>query len=147
MNKLTLNFHFQSSNVLKGSIAENVIAKYLRKIGYKARVMRHAGFDILATNKQTGEVIRIEVKVSTKNKDGKYRATTYKYDRYGKTDHSKSDVIIFLCQLPYTGGECVPFIIPTNTQGTKSFLCVTSNPLTYAGKLASYRNNWGYFSS
>jgi Domain of unknown function (DUF3883) len=142
---IQFNFHLASSNTLKGSIAEHAIARYLRKIGYKAKVMRHAGYDILAVNKSTGETIRIEVKVSTQNKDKKYRATTYKYGRYGHTDHTKSDVIIFLCQLPYTAGQCVPFIIPTQAQGNKTFLCVTSNPLTYNGKLAQYRNDWSMF--
>lgn len=139
MGKITIGANFKSSRTRKGTIAELAVAKHLRKTGFKANVLTYGGTDIIATNKTTGEVLRIEVKFSSVNKDGKYRATTIKH---GKTDHRKSDYIVFVCLPKYTGGDCTTFVIPVSVQGNKHSLCVTSNPATYKGKLASYREAW-----
>lgn len=136
---IKLGVNFKSSNSRKGALTENYVAKYLRSIGYKVEVCRLSGYDLLATNKITGEVLKIEVKFSSRNNDGKYRATTIKRDA---TDHRKSDFIIFVCQNILDGGNCTEFIIPCKDQGDKTFLCVTSNPVTYNGKLSVYKNAW-----
>lgn len=139
---IKLGVHFQDSNTSKGTRAELKVAAHLRKLGYKVSVLRHAGYDLLITDKVTGETKRIEVKFSSQNNDGKYRATTRKAGKYGHTDHMKSDYIVFVCQPPKTGGKCTSFIIPSYIQGEKTFLCVTSNPVTYNGKLSSYKERW-----
>lgn len=136
---IKLGVHFKASNTAKGARAELAVAKHLRTIGYTAKVLTLSGTDIIATNKSTGEKIRIEVKFASQGKDGKYRATTIKKNC---TDHRKSDFIIFVCQNPLDGGNCTSFIIPSEEQGEKTFLCVTSNPVTYNGKLSVYRNAW-----
>lgn len=137
--RIQLGVHFKSSNSAKGAIAEKRVAQFLRKNGFKAQVLTYGGTDIIATNKNTGEKIRLEIKFSSINKDGKYRATTIKKNA---TDHRKSDYIIFVCQPPLKGGACTAFIIPASVQQDKTFLCVTSNPETYRGYLAEYRNRW-----
>ncbi len=139
--KISLGVRFKSSNSAKGATAEKSVARFLRANGFTAKVLTYGGTDIIATNKTTGEKIRLEVKFSSVNKDGKYRATTIKQ---GATDHRKSDYIVFVCQPKYTGGECTVFVIPSSVQGEKTFLCVTSNPETYSGYLAAYRNRWDY---
>lgn len=136
---INLGVHFSSSNYVKGAIAEKQVASLLRKQGFSAKILRLSGSDIIATNKATGERIKIEVKFSAKNSDGKYRATTIKK---GATDHRKSDYIIFVCQHAHNRTNCTCFIIPTKIQGDKTFLCVTSNPDTYSGKLSTYKEAW-----
>jgi hypothetical protein len=144
---IDLYVHFKDSNVSKGTRAELKVAQYIRKQGYTVRHLKRGGSDLVATHKATGKVIRLEVKYSSRNLDGKYRATTYKLDKYGKTDHRQSDYIVFVCQNILDGGRCTSFVIPTNIQSDKTFLCVTSNPVTYSGKLSPYREAWGSIAS
>lgn len=137
---INIHYKFKSSNTAKGTTAEMAVAKHLRSLGWQVRRLRYGGTDLLATNPLTGERLRVEVKFSSRSTyDGKYRATTYKA---GCTDHHKSDVIVFVCQNPYAGGQCTSFVIPCKAQGDKTSLCVTSNPVTYSGKLAVYKEAW-----
>ncbi len=136
---ITIGVRFKSSNTAKGATAEKAVASQLRSQGYKVKRLRLSGHDLEVTNPSTGEIVKIEVKFSSQNKDGKFRATTIKQ---GATDHRKSDVIIFVCQPKFTGGDCVTFIIPSKVQADKTFLCVTSNPNTYSGKLSEYKERW-----
>lgn len=140
---IKLGVHFKSSNTAKGAIAEKAVASQLRKQGFKVKRLRLSGHDLEVTNVKTGEIIKVEVKFSSQNIDGKFRATTIKQ---GATDHRKSDVIIFVCQPKFTGGDCTTFVIPSNVQGNKTFLCVTSNPETYSGKLSVYKERWDLVS-
>lgn len=134
---LQIGIHHKSSRAARGALAEKKTAALLRSMGYKVKRLYHGGSDLIVTNPTTGQTAKIEVKFSSKNIDGKYRATTIKNNA---TDHRKSDVIIFVCQ--GLGGRCTEFIIPTKIQKNKTFLCVTSDPVTYNGKLSKYRNAW-----
>jgi hypothetical protein len=134
---ISIGVHHKSSNYVKGAIAEKKVNTFLNKAGFISKILRLQGSDIIAVNRSTGEQIKLEIKFSSRNSDGKYRATTIKKNA---TDHRKSDYIIFLCQ--GVGGKCTSFIIPTKLQGDKTFLCITSNPDKYTGYLAAYREAW-----
>ncbi len=141
MENLSVGKHFKSSNTAKGTMGELAVMRLLRKQGFKVSRKRHTGYDLLATNKVTGQVLRIEVKLAYTGKDKKYRATTVKCGQYGSTDFRKSDFIIMLCQEKFTGGTLTPFIIPCKDINTRQ-IAITSNPQTYTGKYAIFRNNW-----
>ena len=133
---------FDGTSVCFGYAAEKIMVKYLRSKyshEYKIRRKKYAGHDIQMTHKVTGEIIRIEIKAARQGKDKKYRATTYKRNH---TDYRKSDIIIFLAFNPVDKGRyATPFIIPTVTWD-KNYIAITSNPQTYNGAIAKYRNAW-----
>lgn len=137
VEKISIDYHFKSSRARKGFIAETQLAQYFRTQGYEVVHLRNGGTDLIISRNGTSH--KIECKFASRGNDGKWRATTIKID---STDHRKSDFIVFLCQLPYGGGECVPFIIPVSAQGNKPHIVITSNPATYSGKYSEYRNNW-----
>ena len=83
-----------------------------------------------------GLILRVEVKTARQSTDGKWRFTLYKA---GHTDHRDSDVIIALCVLP--AGYVVPFVIPTTAVAQQRALVISSNPQTYAGKFARFRQH------
>lgn len=144
----TLDFSYASlyhNPVWLGFTAELLVEQWLNNLfgstHYAKQQKIGKGYDIALVNRETGEITRIEVKVSRKGKDGKYRATTYKQ---GHTDSRKSDVIVFLCLSP-DSTQAIPFIIPSN-EHKQTFIAISSNPLTYAGKYAKYRFNLSAFN-
>lgn len=137
MDDISISYSFKSSRARRGAIAEKQLMKALQANGYTVSRLHLGKTDLIA--RKGDKVIRIEVKFSSLNKDNKYHATTIKRNA---TDHRHSDVIVLLCQLPYSGGQCVPFVIPVSAQGDKHHICITSNPLTYSGYYAQFRNAW-----
>lgn len=113
-----------------GYTGERLIVRLLRHFQWFA--VRGGVADILAVNPQ-GLLVDIEVKTAQRGKDGKWRFTLYKQ---GSQDHRKSDYVI-LVALAYEGSAL--FVIPTRDVLDRTFVCITSNPKTYAGKFAKYR--------
>lgn len=113
-------------------------------LGLGLCVTRHnvgKGYDLTASNIHTGEIWHIEVKAARQGKDGRYKFDLYKKGKNRvKTDHRKSDIVLFLAVNP--AGIVTPFIVPTKVISDITQLTIPTNPLTYGGKIASYRNNW-----
>lgn len=83
-----------------------------------------------------GLLLRVEVKTARIGRDRNWRFRLYKP---GHTDHRNSDVIIALCVIP--SGYVVPFVIPTSFVAEQNALVIASDPSTYAGKFARFRQN------
>ncbi len=137
MIDLNVGVYFKSSHAARGAMAEKQLAKALRKAGYTVKRHYNKGNDLTVISPD-GVITKIEVKFSSLNKDGKYRATCYNTTQ----DASKSDVIVLLCQQEKRGGKLIPFIIPVSQVNTKRIVITNKCPESYNGKLAEYRNNW-----
>lgn len=124
------------SNTALGDYGEQIAATLLRRLGYKVRIHRHAGYDLTATNRLTGQVFKIEVKTARKHSDNKWRFTAIKN---GHTHSKHSDIIICL-QFEY--GCFTPYIIPVSDVANKPSICITSSAVKYAGKYRQYQSNW-----
>jgi hypothetical protein len=127
-----------NSHTAFGAYGEQRAASLLWRLGLM--VIPSKGCDLIAVNRSTGERWRIEVKTAKRSNDGKYRFTCIKRNH---THTNKSDIVICLA---YDGGEFGPFIIPVKDIIGKSSVCITSNPNTYNGKYAKYKNNWSLLS-
>lgn len=137
---LTTIFDLQStSHTAIGCFGEEWLAQRLQARGYLVSIV-HAEGDLKVITPD-GEILYIEVKTSRVNDRGKYCFTLYKQAKSGKVkaDHRTADFIALLCIMPH--GSIVPFIVNTDElRGSKS-ACITSNPRTYHGKLAQFRQS------
>lgn len=137
MGGLALN----PSRAVFSRVVELQTAAYLRHLGYKnVRIRVHKGYDISALHPVTGEFLRFEVKGSRLGKDGKYRATTLKQGKYGKTDYRKSDYILFSCV--DLCGTFTTFVIPVQGFNKNQIVIANRDPEAYNGVYAEYREQW-----
>lgn len=116
-----------------GIAGEQVAEWMLRYSGYHVRkANRHEG-DLVATDPDSGEIARIEVKTARQGRDGKWRFTLYKK---GCTNHRHADYVLLLAALK--SGRCIPFLCPVGALNQKQAV-ITSHPESYGGKLAQFR--------
>lgn len=83
-----------------------------------------------------GQIHRVEVKTARRGKDKKWRFLVYKR---GEQDYRDADYLLLLAVT--ASGETVPFIIPVADIDQRSIICISSNPRTYAGRWAAYRQS------
>ena len=91
--------------------------------------------DIIATNKDTGECLKIEVKTARQSKAGRWQFLLYKNDEHGQTDCSYSDVVVLVCISK--AGLIFSFILPAS-EITSNKVSISSHPLEYSGKYARF---------
>lgn len=139
MAEITMNDCAVINNYALGEIGELYAMRLLRGLGYRVRRYHHKGYDLIATNLTTGDRLRIEVKTARKHSDGKWRFTTIKNDKYGRTNSAHSDIVICL---QWWEASFTPYLIPIADILGKVSICVTSNPIRYAGKYRQYQHNW-----
>lgn len=121
-----------------GHMGEMTVQNALNAAGYQARKGRHNEGDLHVVDRSTGQILYVEVKTAMRSTDRKWRFTLFVR---GKTDYRHSDVIVLLAVLD--DFTYVPYAIPVPDLGSRSQLCITSHPATYAGWLAPYRLNPG----
>lgn len=127
--------HLANPTNAVGAMGKQIVFHMLTSAGYlvsNTRVGEQRG-DLRVITPH-GEVLRVEVKTARRACDGKWRFTLRKK---GKTDHAHSDVVILLAVM--LNGFCVPFVIPTPVIIRQQQACISSNPYTYQGKFAPYR--------
>lgn len=115
-----------------GMWGEHYCAARLRESGWV--VDRNSPADLRAIDSSTGRVLHIEVKTARRGADKKWRATLQKQDH---TSADRADLVIFLC----ISHSLAIFVLPKLVFAGRRALVVTSEPTTYAGKLAPYRVN------
>lgn len=116
-----------------GYMGEKTAAAALRSAGYRVAPGKPLGGDLHVIDSETGEVLYIEIKTARRGCDGKWRATLIKA---GKTDHRICDLVVLLTIVE--GRQIVPFVIPVGVLD-KPHIVITSDPRTYHGRLATYR--------
>jgi len=118
-----------------GSAGELVAYDLLERAGYEvARIGRgDKRGDLLAIDKDTGEMWRIEVKTSRNTGRG-WRFSLFKA---GHTDCRHADVVMLLAVLK--NGKCVPFVIPVSAVGNRKTIEFRREPKDYTGQWAAYR--------
>lgn len=119
-----------------GWMGEVTVSQQLQAAGYHVQPGRAGEGDLRAIDTRTGQILRIEVKTALQSIDRKWRFLLWKP---GHTDYRHSDVVILLAVLD--DYHYVAFAIPRADLGQRSQLCISSNPATYKGWLASYRIN------
>lgn len=120
-----------------GNMGEAWLAQKLQQRGYLVRTDHERG-DLTAIDRH-GVIFCVEVKTARATVDGSYRFTLRKKSKTGqvKADHRKADIIALLCVMP--SGSIVPFIVPISFLYWNSGASIASNPRTYAGRLAQWR--------
>lgn len=119
---------------ITGYIGEEIAIELLKQNGWHAcRRKYRKGGDLIAFNKDTGEVLKIEVKTAKKSKNG-YQFCLKKSDRHGMTDCKYADVVLLLCITPAIA--IIPFVMPPIEQKK---VCIR-NPYT-TRKFADYRQS------
>lgn len=126
-----------------GHLGEVVAAKLLERGGYEVSFARQGQKrgDLRAVDQLTGVVTKVECKTARRSVDGKWRFTLTSTGN-GKTDYRHSDVVVLLAVHPKTG-SVTPFVIPVAAMGDRCQICISSQPDTYAGKWAGYRQSAG----
>lgn len=121
-----------------GFIGEELVKRMLKARGYKVRRQhRHYAGDLRAVTPD-GEIINVEVKTARAGVEGNYQFCLYRrLDQRVCTDARHSDVIVLLCVT--TAGQIVPFVVPAAQTDNLKQITITSNPVTYRGWLARYR--------
>lgn len=124
-----------------GHLGELAAVLLLERAGYKVHIpeTRTTG-DLHAINPNTGELIRVEVKTARRGKDRKWRFTLLKIDPNDgspQTDHRYSDIVLLLAVT--LSGALVPFVIPVQAVAARHQIAITSDPRTYGGRFAIYR--------
>lgn len=118
-----------------GTLGEHLCYHLLTARNYtvsNAHPSQHRGDLRVVT--RSGEILRVEVKTARRATDGRWHFTLRKA---GHTDHSNSDVIVLLCAMKT--GYVVPFVLPTRAVARQNAVVISSDPYTYAGKYARYR--------
>lgn len=119
----------------KGTIGEFLALDALQRSGYEVVRNRDDKAGDLTAFLPDGRQLAIEVKTSTKCKDGKYHFQLFKMDKHGSTNHLNSDVILFLAATKLT---VFFFLVPSQVLRKNNHFSFT-DPLAYRGKLAQYR--------
>lgn len=121
-----------------GAAGEWIAYNLLEESGYAVAMIGRGDRrgDLMAINRETGEVWRIEVKTARRTRTG-WQFLLRKNDKHGRTDCSDSDVVILLAILK--SGRAVPFVIPVAAIGTRKMISFRSHPEVYAGQWAQYR--------
>jgi Holliday junction resolvase-like predicted endonuclease len=119
-----------------GAAGELFVKALLERHGYIVKPTDHNSCqgDLIAIDSRTGEIWKIEVKTSRKNKDGKWRFKLYKA---GHTDHKNADIVFLVAVMP--SGRCVCFVVPVEILANQRQAVITSHPDQYAGKLSVFR--------
>jgi hypothetical protein len=94
---------------------------------------QHNG-DLTLIHKRTGEILLVEVKTSQRGKDRRWNFQLWKRR---KTDHRHADYTLLIAVVG--GGNVTFFLVPRHELNTVKKTCIPSNPDTYAGRLATYR--------
>jgi hypothetical protein len=135
---INLGAHSLSSPAKMANYGEQRLTRLFNALGFKAVQEYHAGHDITVVDKRTGEKHKIEVKTARPAKDGRYHATLVKN---GRTDAYKSDYVIFLLVVPFTGGQAFPFIFKTS-ELTARQITIPGNFFAYARKNLQHSQNF-----
>lgn len=117
-----------------GALGECAAKRLLEKAGYEVRQGWHCGWDLRVMDRDTGQIVYLEVKTARQGKDGKWRFTLVKD---GRTDHRRSDRVVLLAALD--SGRIIPFLLPTAVIEARRHIVITSHPERYAGRFAAYR--------
>lgn len=127
-----------TSHTAIGNLGEAWLAQKLQQRGYLVTISHERGD--LSVITPDGEILYVEVKTARPATDGGYRFTLYKQSKSGKVkaDYRKADIVALLCVTP--SGAIVPFIVPVAALRS-TCAGITSNPRTYRGKLAQFRQN------
>lgn len=91
--------------------------------------------DIIATHKDTGERLKIEVKIARQSRRGRWQFLLYKNDKHGQTDCSNSDVVVLICVSK--AGLLFSYVIPAS-EITTNKISISTHPLQYSGKYARF---------
>lgn len=120
-----------------GNLGEAWLAQKLQKRGYRVTIAHERGDLTVIT--PDGEILYVEVKTARANVQGRYAFTLYKQSKSGKVkaDCRQTDFVALLCVMQ--SGAIVPFIVPTSILRTNKSTGITSNPRSYAGRLAQFR--------
>lgn len=115
-----------------GRLGELTAWNGLEASGYRVQRSRRYQGDLRVITGD-GEVLYVEVKTARQCSDNKWRFTLYSRG----CDHRHSDVVLLLALLDY---QAVPFMIPV--KDLPGHQCViTSDPTTYRGRLARFRQD------
>jgi hypothetical protein len=126
--------HMATTRHSVGATGETVVARAFEANGYSVAITHDCG-DMTVYNEH-GEAFHVEVKTSTKGKDGRYRFNLYKR---GSQDHRDADFVVLLA-VGKTGFG-VPFVVPVDVIRDKHHLAVGTSPNFYRGYLAAYRQS------
>lgn len=122
---------------VKGTIAEKMVETILNECGYHAsRQPEKCKGDLWVRDIAGGENFRIEVKVATRNTQGKYTFGLKKHDKFGMTDCGYSDFVILVAVT--ISGAPVFFVVPSDALNQQS-VSICGNPHEYNGKLHKFR--------
>ncbi len=118
-----------------GIVGEQMAVKLFEQAGYGVVHCRNRSRrgDLLAIDKYTGEIFRIEVKTARLGKDKQYRFTLVKS---GCTDYHDAQYLLLLPLSPT--GYPVPFLIPVSDVHQRA-IRMYGLPETYSGKWSAYR--------
>ena len=121
-----------------GALGELTAAAMLRKQGLHVEKASRRRGDLRVMNPETGEITYIEVKTARRGRDKKWRFLLWKKN---KTDHRHADKVLLLAVMRW--GEVVPFVVPVDVLLRQKQCVICSDPRTYTGKLACYRQARG----
>lgn len=125
------------SHTAVGALGERTGWLLFEKAGYRvSRPAEKGRGDLRVVDPQTGQAAYVETKTARRCKDGKWRFTLVVK---GHTDHRDADYVLLLAVLP--SGQAIPFLVPIGALADQHQAVITSNPLSYAGKLAAYRRS------
>lgn len=131
--------NLSNNSYTAGANGEALAVHMLTRSGYQARLVpqcEHAG-DIQATDPETGEIWRVEVKTARRSAAGRWQFILRKKDRHGVTTCDQADVVLLLAVLK--SGAAVPFVIPCADAAGLQKIELPSHPEGYSGRWAAYR--------
>lgn len=130
-----------------GFVGERVVMEHLSSSDWHTHQAASVNCgDVIATNRVTGETLRLEIKTAKKAKNGQYQFCITKADKHGATDYRHSDVVILIC-VDAAGGFYLYVIPASSLKLGQQRLSISSHPTVYNGKYSCFRQRWLDFSN
>lgn len=129
-----LSWYFACGSSQQLGVAGEIYAQSVfQDAGYIVRKSNRFNGDLLLTDLETGELIRVEVKTSRRNNSGYWQFNLH------KQNHTNVKHADFACLLQvYRLIHVAIFIIPVSVLGDAHQVKIKSLPERYAGKYAGY---------
>ncbi len=128
------NFH------IPGPLGEVIVAHLLQHKGYRVRVANHQahGYHLKVVR---GDEAPLKIAIYTAQIAQNIRGRNiWKFHvRHSPAEKTYFDVAILLCLLE--PGKVVPFVVPSSEFESMSHIAITTDPWTYKGRFARYRQS------
>lgn len=121
----------------RGKLAEKLVSEMLNPHWYVSEPKRRHSGDLWLVHRETGLVIRLEVKIARFSKSTRgYSFCVQKADKHGKTSVHDADFVLCLCLTD--GGMIQGYLMPHSTISAQKITIGGYFQRDYSGKYSPY---------